>query len=298
MMSKSLRLIVTALTVFLASCTGEAATVGGSTVLVGSTPGGAEIKAALGIDASLAIDFIRWEMRMQSAERTFSASVNYGEGQPNTRGFKGGGEWKKIEGRYSLSQRGAHQILTFDGSGGRFWLIGISENVYHFLDSSGRLLAGTGGWGYSLSRRERVGEKPVELTSISRAILNERSPRPIVFTGRTPCVEFKRADLEAAPDCLKLKWKLTLERDPVKGTPTRYKLESTVSRLKPVVGTWTFDDGTRASPKALLIELDGADAAKWLAFFVADDKVIYLLADGAAPGIGNDDFGYALTRME
>lgn len=286
-----------AMVFFSASCSGQAAVVvKPDLVLIGSTPAGPEVRSALKIDQTAAIDFIRWEIAMNSADRTYALSINYGEGQPNTNDFKGGGEWRKINGQYKIVPGSEHQILSFNTGGDQFSLVRISENVFHFIEAPGRLLRGSGGWGYSLSRRSPVAEKPRELVSFSKHLLEERSS--MVFTGRTPCVDFRRADLTPGPHCYKLKWKLTLERNPSIGTIGKYRLESTVSRQIPVVGTWSLVNGTHESPNALLLVLDVDDPARRLTFFVADEKIIYLMTDGSKPGIGNDDFGFSLTRMD
>ena len=64
-------------------------------VLVGSTPGDALIKSLLTIKPEKQIDFIRWDLSLNEAEngsKNFVLNIVFGEGQPNTRGFKGGGE--------------------------------------------------------------------------------------------------------------------------------------------------------------------------------------------------------------
>ena len=131
--------------------------------------------------------------------------------------------------------------------------------------------------------------------SIGTGLLDERFSE-IVFSGRTPCVDFGRADLEDGPDCSKLKWKLTLYRDLVTNRSTTYKLESTVSRLKPVEGRWTFVNGTHANPKALLIELDPDKRDRTISFLVGDENVLYLLDKESRVHVGNKDFGFALNR--
>src|SRR5215204_1649003 len=76
------------------------------TIFVGSTPGDSEIKSLLGIRQEKQIDFIRWELKLNDANnaKRFALNVAYGEGQPNTMNFKGGGEVAKLQGSYTVSR--------------------------------------------------------------------------------------------------------------------------------------------------------------------------------------------------
>ncbi|HVF47378.1 MAG TPA: hypothetical protein VNA17_07420 [Pyrinomonadaceae bacterium] len=283
-----------------ASCSGNAAVRKPNIVLIGSTPCDAAIKSILRVDAARPVDFVRWELGMETAGKAFALTVNFGEGQPNTRGFKGGGETRSHLGNYSVARRGSHTIYTFSspGFGSELSLIAISENVFHVLDPAGRLMTGTGGWSYSLARKDRIREKPGDLRSILRSLLDDRTGRPAVFVGRTPCVNFKRADLLSGNDCLKLKWKLILHRHPVTRMPSTYKLESTVSRLRPIEGRWALVNGNHASPQAILIQLDLDDPGRTISFLVGDDNVIFLLNEHQTPAVGNEDFGFTLNRIQ
>ncbi|HEY0432610.1 MAG TPA: hypothetical protein VGC95_01985 [Chitinophagaceae bacterium] len=62
-----------------------------SVTLVASTPAGPLMKWILGIPATDSIDFIRWRIDLdeRGAKGTFVFNINFGEAQPNTRGFKG-----------------------------------------------------------------------------------------------------------------------------------------------------------------------------------------------------------------
>ena len=75
-------------------------------VLVASTPGDEPIKSKLAIPADTKVEFIRWDLTLrdiQAPEDTFTLNINYGEGQPNTLGFKNGGEKRNISGTYTIT---------------------------------------------------------------------------------------------------------------------------------------------------------------------------------------------------
>lgn len=263
--------------------------------LVGSTPAGAEIRSLLGLDQAAPIDFIRWDLSLDQNGNTFGLNINFGEGQPNTRGLKGGGEKRFLDGRYGLSKskKGDMLNLTTDKAAS-ISLLKLNENVFHLLTAEGKLMTGNGGWSYTLSRKEPV-ESESPLTSMTTALVDERF-RETVFVGRTPCVDLRRDDLEVGPACLKLKWKLTLYRDPATNRPARYRLESTANRLKPVEGTWTLVNGTHTNPRALMIELDRDRPRETISFLVGDENVLFLLDKRLRILAGNEDFGYTLNR--
>lgn len=64
-----------------------------ATVFVGSTPCDPNIKTILQIPAGTVCDFTRWELTLQGDQEAsaFLLNISYGESQPNTLGFKGGG---------------------------------------------------------------------------------------------------------------------------------------------------------------------------------------------------------------
>ena len=286
------------LALFAACSAGPVAAVKPAFALVGSTPGGPEVKMFLGIDEGTPVDFIRWQLAFDDSRGTFDLNVHFGEGQPNTNGFKGGGTSRNLTGTYTIAKKDRHTIFVLNSSAtaGRLKFIELDRNTFHVLTAGDRLLDIDGGWSYTLHRRDRADDDR-RLVSRSKSVLHERS-REMVFVGRTPCVDFQRLDLEKGADCAKLKWKLTFYRDAQTGRPTEYKLESTVSRLKPVTGTWALVNGTHTHPEALLIQLDVNEPTKTISFFVADDNVMFLMDKKERLLVGNDDFSFTLNRRQ
>ena len=79
----------------------EAETAHHKFVLVGSTACDAEIKAQLSIAAETKCDFIRWKLTLDRTRgETFALEANYGEAQPNTKGFIGGGQRISAVGKF------------------------------------------------------------------------------------------------------------------------------------------------------------------------------------------------------
>lgn len=268
-------------------------------VLIGSTPGDAEIKSLLVIAADKAVDFIRWDLSFDPSGNEYILNINFGEGQPNTSGFKGDGEKRAILGRYSVAKNLERKVYTFSSPqlAGPISLVEISDNVFHFLTSTNRLMVGNGGWSYTLSRKERVSVGAPSLTTLATALLDDRSPE-VIFDGRTPCVDLGRADLQLGSECRKLKWKLTLYRNPNTGRPTAYRLQSTMNRPRAIEGKWTLINGMHANPRALILQLDPDKADASISFLVGDDNVIFLLKKDHQLLAGNGDFAFTLNRRQ
>lgn len=265
-------------------------------VLIGSTPGDGEIKQLLGIDPAKAIDFIRWDLGLGVGDNTFLLNINYGVGEPNTRGFKGGGETATIRGTYAFYKDAKGELLRLTTDKAVITLLKLNENVFHILTAQNKLMIGTGGWGYSLARKEPVKNTPSPLTSWTTTLLDTDRTPELVFEGRTPCVDLGRVELPYTEGCLKLKWRLTLFRDAQTHRPTGYKLEGTLNRRQALEGKWFFVNGTRESPRALIVRLDPDTTDRPISFLVGDENVLFFLGKDEQPLAGNDDFGFALSR--
>ena len=277
------------------SAAGPAVSSKGEIMLIGSTPGGTEIKKTLGIDAERKVDFIRWELRLDDGTRKFTGQVTFGESEPNTNGFIGGGETRKFAGRYTTV--GERIKLSTAEIPEAIVLADIDGRIFHLVGPDNKLMVGNGGWGYSLARQDREPGKARPLVTLSKALLDETEPETI-FDGRTPCVDLGRSDLPFTEGCLKLKWRLRLLRDSGPRTAGTYRLESTLNRREIVEGKWTLVNGTHANPAALFLKLDMDHPAGAISFFVADSNVIFMTDRDERLRAGNGDFGFTLNRVD
>src|SRR5688572_18888088 len=203
-------------------------------VLVASTPGDEPIKSKLAIPAETKVEFIRWELTLrdiQAPEDTFMLNINYGEGQPNTPGFKNGGEKRSIAGTYTITHsvnqtiNGEIYHLKSAQLTAEIAFVKLSNNLFHLLTSDGELMIGNGGWSYSLNRKPLL--KPAaELPSLTRTTtLFIDTARQVIFDGRTPCQPFASEHLvNVSSACFKKKWRIILNRDPVTHEPTTYTM--------------------------------------------------------------------------
>jgi len=126
---------------------------------VGSTPCDSLIKSLLKIPADEKCDFIKWDLSLnKTSSDTFQLTALYGESQPNTNGFIGGGKKILITGKYIINY-GANSnpnlkiyYLNGDKLPSSVLLIELDSNILHFADRNKKLIVGNGGWGYVLNR--------------------------------------------------------------------------------------------------------------------------------------------------
>jgi len=298
MFRKRYNLLLFGCVLFTVSCSAAGKTGANSpeTVLVGSTPGDPIIQSMLGIDPTKPVDFIRWHLVLRESQKRFVMSAHYGVGKPNTPDFEGGGEKRTFEGTYSVSKEGAREILTLksDKMTQPVSLIKFNDDLFHVLTPDKRLMVGNGGWSYSLSRDPPSSTRSSALTSFGPVASTHTQA---VFDGRTPCREFANEyKWNVGNDCFKLKWRLTLFRDPKSGKSTTYKIQRTLHRSEPIEGTWTVVNGTKSDPKAVVYKLDPDRPDISMSFLVGDENILLFLdKEGRLYG-GNADFSYTLNR--
>jgi len=270
----------------------------------GSTPGDSLIKVALGIPVTTPIDFMKWELLLNNnAKRTFTLIINYGISQPNTNGFKPGNDTLSFTGIYKLiSTKSDHfkgqvvQLTSGSFSGGYLSLAKIGNQMLHILQPGYRLMVGNGGWSYTLNMINREIQEPEPLYTVvpAKNILNDPAVQ-IVFDGRTPCIEITRVfKFNTTADCLKLKWRLTLNRDPATLQPATYQLQRTdVRSTGTITGNWTI---ITLSDSAIIFKLDPEQPEKSLSILAGDENVLFFLDKDNRLFTGNSDFSYTLNR--
>jgi NlpE N-terminal domain len=292
--------------IFLAACVlltnscsgaGTANVLSSKTVLVGSTPGDSLMKSLLAINPESRIDFIRWDLTLNHAEndsKTFVLNIVFGEGQPNTNGFKGGGEKLSFEGTYVISKN--IYELKNEKTSTKISLIKLNDNLFHLLTPDNKLMVGNGGWSYTLSRKDSPANSstvfPSRITSLPDDIA-----RQVIFEGRTPCLDFARQyNLQVGNDCHKLKWKLTLFRDSKTNKPTTYALQTTLNRPNITEGKWTIIKGIKTNSEAVIYRLDPDKPDESVSFLVGDENVLFFLDKRNQLFTGNGDFSFTLNR--
>lgn len=119
-----------------------------------------------------------------------------------------------------------------------------------------------------------------------------------VFDGRTPCQYFANYLHEKrGPECIKIKWRLVLYKDPVADNTGTYEMLGFIyTRESPRKGNWSVQKGTAADPEAIVYELEmpGNDP---IYLQKGDDNVLFFLDKGKKLLIGNREFSYTLNRV-
>lgn len=274
------------------------------TVLVGSTPGDALIKSLLFISSEKPVDFIRWDLTLEPAENksgVFILNINFGESQPNTNGFKSGGEKLSLTGAYTVSKerRGDIYELKSESPTASISLVKINENLFHLLTPDKKLMVGNGGWSYTLNRRSAVASSAENAFSGVASLLDDAAiSQKTTFEGRTPCHYFaEQYNLPVSRECIKLKWRITLFRDAKTNEPSTYALNSTFNRAKTMEGKWRIVKGLKSDPAALIYQIDlDQPAGGTLSFLVGDENILFFLDRENQLFTGNSDFSFTLNR--
>jgi hypothetical protein len=297
----------------LTSCTG-AGSLDSQVVFVGSTPGDDLIKSLLTIRSDSKIDFIRWELILNnndSNQSTFSLAVVFGESQPNTLGFKGGGEKLSFEGEYTISQDKNGKLigemihLKSKNLPAGIRVIRLNQNLLHLLTPQNRLMIGNGGWSYTLNRINPVSDSSSGFVSkVPASLLTTVTSDTIgVFDGRTICsTEHLELNGISAASCQRIKWRLILYQDPKKNTPTTFQLIVVYVGISDTVytrtGNWEMIQGreTGSSTFVYLLRPNGRGSQEFLAFLRADDNILFFLDRDWNLMVGNGDHSYTLNR--
>lgn len=276
--------------------------------LVASTPGDEQIKSILAISPDKIVDFIRWDFHLtgtKSGKQIFALTITYGESQPNTTGFKNGGEKKSIEGKYSITNdnryiNGEIYHLKSAQLPTEILMVKLSDNLFHLLTPQNHLMIGNGGWSYTLNRKDPLTHVSENLPAL-RILkdMPEDTARQIIFDGRTPCLDFaKENNLTVAPDCIKLKWKLILNKDPQTLQPTTYTLHRTTNRESDITGKWTIINGMPLNPQAVIYQLDPDKPEQSVFLLLGDENVAFFLDKDKQLFIGNENFSYTLNKRQ
>ena len=227
---------------------------------------------------------------------TFTLNINFGEAQPNTRGFKGGGERISLEGDYSISKTCGREIyqLKTDKMPAPILLIRLNDSLFHLITPDHRLMAGNSGWNYTLTRK---GASPsTRLPSFTGS--NEDLPQTI-FSGRTPCFDQVSHDnLDPGQPCLKIKWKITFFRDAKTGKPATFALQYTLERPNTIQGRWIVTKGIKGSPGAVVYNLIRDKPAESISLLAGDENVLFFLDKEQRLLPGTEDFSFTLNRQK
>jgi hypothetical protein len=279
------------------SCSSQIEVNSENLILVGSTPGDLLIKTQLGIDSTTKIDFIRWDLKFAKSN-TFVLNIKFGKNQPNTLGFVAGGQSKDFHGTFTISKNKNNEIYHLKANGLKLSIVRLNDNLFHFLTEQNNLMVGNGGWSYTLNNKNPAkGNTVLPSLSSSNNSINDRLVE-VIYDGRTPCQEFAiEHQMNVSQSCFKLKWKLTLNRDPVNFNPTTYAIRKVVDNApRDIIGSWTIVKGTPSNPEAIIYQLNPDKPNQTISMLVGDENILFFLDKDKNLFIGNDDFSFTLNK--
>jgi hypothetical protein len=233
----------------------------------------------------------------------FLLNIDFGESKANTTGFLQRHELT-IEGNYfidtkpqmysgsdiyRLKNTKASSVISF---------VKLNDNLFHLLTPDDKLMVGNGGWSYSLNRKNPVADIPAAIPSLNASLPSTiDTSLQVIFDGRTPCDDFaKEYSLPVSSDCFKLKWRITLRKDPNTFMPTTYTLQRTEHRQSKIEGKWEIIKGTKENPDAVIYQLDIGKPESSLFLLVGDENVLFLLDKQQQLYTGDEDFSYTFNK--
>ena len=280
-------------------------------VFVGSTPCAEALRTLLAIPGDAKAELIEWELTLAEAAQprgaaTYHLRYKFGQTRPNQPGLDATAASLERRGSWRLEQAARRQpatgVVVLDNG---LSLLKVSDTILHAAAPDGSLMAGTGGWSYTLNRRDAV-EQDVDPRLVAadpgdpdRTTSRATGPTVLgIFDGRTPCQGIAREIGAAArPGCGKAKWRLTLFQDPTTRQPTTYRLEGNVYASRPREGTWRIGRGATGLADAEVYELAPPNGELPALLLKGDDRVLFFLDRNRRPLTGNARNAYTLDRI-
>ena len=300
-----------AITALLAAVSFSQPAAAAGNVFVGSTPCNENIRGLLDIPLDANAELIEWELSLSeagqnSAAGTYELRFRFGRTRPNQPGLDADAPTRERRGTWRIEtetlQQQAAAIVKLDGG---VSLRKVGDTILHLVEADGRLMAGNGGWSYTLSRRDAV-EKNVPATLAAadpgdapRTTSRATGPSVFgIFDGRTPCQGIAlELGVAPRPGCWKAKWRLTLFHDPKTHEPTTYRLEGTLYRSQPREGSWRIKRGIPGLPAAEVYEIGPVKGESPVWLLKADERVLFFLGRDRRPLTGNATNAYTLDRI-
>lgn len=245
-----------------------------------STPAGPAVREFMNISQSDSIDFIRWHLKIID-RKEFNLSCSYGLSKPNTNGFL---DEKKVELKGAADFKG--EILSLKHAGKMLSMQVLNDNILHLLNNDGSMMAGNGGWSYTLNA---ITQAPASEVYLKQQFISFKDS--IVFEGRTPCKGIEEMMMGTSrQDCYKKKWLVYLYKNNPAATSGTYRIGSTAGAY---TGKWKLKDG---SVKTIyLLDLNNGRS---LSLLQVDKDIVYLMNTKGELMVGDHDFSYSLNRRE
>lgn len=283
-------------------------------IFVATSPCDAVSRAALKIPATANCEMIKWHLTLFEEAKTltpttFELNCVYGLPEQGTLGLSKGGTKVGWKGRWKIVPGAGANVYELDlgEAKGTVSFLKVNHSLLHLLDQNKSLAIGNAGWSYTLNRTGDLGKNTKQAAGTSQLQLasstayasqsSTDSSKLGRFVGRSPCQDVARElSKVVTPDCIKVKWDITLYQDPNTLAPTSYKLRGTFFRERVREGKWTIVRGTKTSPNAVVYQLDPDDPQGSLFLLKADSNILFFLDRDRNHMVGNSNFSYTLNR--
>lgn len=255
------------------------------TVFHGSTPAHADVRDFLHIPLEDSIDFIRWNLRLNSNK--YGLKCQFGISRGGTNGFI---DPKEVVLSGRLEKEG--NLYTLFHGNKTVYMLKINSNLFHLLNKKKGFLVGNGGYSYALNI-----DKPVKSAELNVQSAQSPTENSMAFQGRTPCQELSRLmGLNKSAACNKMKWYIILYVDPVTKQPTYY-LKGGRGYKKETMdkGSWEISSGKDGR---VIYKLDPEKKASAVNLLKADDNILFFTDHEGNLLVGNENFSYTLNRTK
>lgn len=267
-----------------------------TTQFVGTMPCGDAVRAFVGGPCQTVI----WRLDLGVTERDgpgWSLTAAFGANSASSVGTMPDGP--HLSGRLEKSGT-TYRLISNTGKSISFRQ--VSSTLIHLLDDQNRLMPGTSGWSYTLSRADVTDDpgRPEQQFGASYTLSPRETGNTVfgIFGGRTPCTSLVRAlHITLNDGCQRLKWRVTLLQNASTREPTRYKIEGSLHHTARE-GAWRIVRGTAPDADAVVYQLDGTSTEGPMLLWKADDNVLFLLDERKQPLVGTIDFSYTLSRSQ
>ncbi|MDB5013207.1 MAG: hypothetical protein JWQ25_1409 [Daejeonella sp.] len=130
-------------------------------IFKGSTPCNPSVNAVLKIPLSDTCVFMKWELELfnkNGSDSSFKLLISYGDFQPNTMYFLGGGKSMSMVGKlrtsYIIRNSTKYKILHLAGdkNAPELVFIQLDNNILHLIDNNMKFIKGDPGFAFVLNR--------------------------------------------------------------------------------------------------------------------------------------------------
>jgi hypothetical protein len=281
------------------------------TTFVGTTPCGDVVRAFVGgMPAGATCHAIKWELTLGTADAAnrWSLTAVYAVPGISIPGASVEGPRVTRQGaltRSTVQRLGAASTLfrLAGEAGASIAFAEIGADLVNLAGDDGSLVPGNTASSYTLTRADRIEPPVAEVARGAEGSYTiapkETGPQVFgVFGGRSPCPglarELKLAD---AAGCARVKWRVTLLKDPATNQPTTYKVDGSLTRERSWTGTWRIVRGTPEFPDASVYQLDADTSHGPILLLRANDNLVLFLGQQRQLLPGTAAFSYALSRV-